>query len=194
MQVEGSYIRNLFTSRTSALRRSEESCRTKPNRIETEHMGVWTWQETNSNYFQSVLPAAAFATQQQNLGNRSKNPMRCFDFIYEPNRIQTYRKTDWNVGAGPVMIGPDNQDLRIQSYSRHLECVVLRSLTDEECAQLPCEVVVVQLQTKVRRDVSRSAKTLNNSEQSPVVQPVTTQEEIRQKRNWFTSLLAWLRG
>ncbi len=54
---------NMFTSRTSALRRSEESCRSMAGRDEGEHMGVWVWKDVNGRHYQSVLPVKALEYQ-----------------------------------------------------------------------------------------------------------------------------------
>lgn len=52
-------VPNMFTSRTSALRRSEESSRSIKQRTEIGHWGVWKWNKGDSSYFQSVVPADA---------------------------------------------------------------------------------------------------------------------------------------
>lgn len=65
VRVGNATIPNLFTSRTSALRRSEESCHHITHRSEAEHWGVWTWNDGNGQYYQSALPAAAFKLSTQ---------------------------------------------------------------------------------------------------------------------------------
>jgi len=59
LQLSGMSIPNQFSSRTQALRKSEEICRHMPRRSEDAHKGVWTWQEAENVCYQSVFPLAA---------------------------------------------------------------------------------------------------------------------------------------
>ena len=63
VQIGSSTRPNLFTSRTDALRRSEEACHSVTYRTQDEHWGVWKWNDEQGDYYRSALPAAAFKAE-----------------------------------------------------------------------------------------------------------------------------------